>query len=443
MNILMVVPNYPYLAYRSSGIFNEKCAHALSELCDEVHVLAPGPYVPPLLSLLVPRWRAYATIPRYKRENGVTVHRPAIPVIPKVAQSFWSNQGAFLWCRTLVRKLHRRMDFDAIVSFDLGGAGGLAWRLAKDLEIPASGWATGSDIRVSPSSSHGQALTRTLTNLDLVFYQSRELQEHAAALLKVRPEQLPCGRHVVLPRGIPQPPEISSQTRDRIRRKLRIQTNEVLVLYLGRILRQKGMLELLEAMKLAASRDPSIRCLLVGSRPGFDDTASIEKKLRADPWLQRRVTIVPECNPDDIWYYLCSADCFVFPSHREGMPNSLLEAMAMGLAAIAFAIPAVKELEDGTGAICLVPPLDSKLLGEAILRLAANPDERKRLGTKAKAHVMDRFIVRKSMGEALRRLALLTEGVALEPDKSSDLKRLAPNDIAIRITNEHRRTNAL
>jgi teichuronic acid biosynthesis glycosyltransferase TuaC len=426
MKILIVVPNYPYSAYRSSGIFNEKCAHALSELCDEVHVLAPSPYVPPLLSLLMPRWRAYATIPRYKRENRVTVHRPAIPVVPKVAQSFWSNQSAFLCCRALVRKLHRRINFDAIVSFDLRGAGGLAWRLAKDLEIPASGWATGSDIRVSPFSSHRQPLTRTLTNLDLVFYQSRELLEHAAALLKVCPEQLACGRHMVLPRGIPRPPQISTQTRDRIRSKWRIRADEVLVLYLGRILRQKGMLELVEAIGLAVSRDPRIRCLLVGSRPGFDDTAMIEHKLRADPWLQRRVTIVPECNPDDIWNYLCSADCFVFPSHREGMPNSLLEAMAMGLATIAFAIPAVKELEDGTGAICLVPPFDSQSLGEAILRFASNPAERKRFGAKAEARVMDRFLVRKSMSEALRRLALLTESAALEADKSSDLKRMAP-----------------
>ncbi len=425
MNILVVVPNYPYPAYRSSGIFNEKCAHALRKFCDEVHVLVPSPYVPPLLSSLVPRWRAYATVSRYKRDNGVTVYRPAVPVVPRIAQAFWADQGAFLWCRNAAREIHRLIRFDAIVSFDLRGAGGLAWRLGRDLQLPASGWATGSDIRISASSLHGRAMIRTLRNLDLVFYQSRELLERAASLLRVSPELLADDRHVVLPRGIPMPPPISrTDMRNCIRGKWGIKVDEVVVLYIGRILRQKGMLELLEALKLAASRDQKIRCVLIGSRPGFDDTALVEEKLRAVQWLRHRVTIVPECDPNQVWNNLCAADIFVFPSHREGMPNSLLEAMAMGVAAIAFAIPAVQELEAETGAIFLVPPLNCRLLGEAILRLAANPDERELLGAKGKARIMDRFIVRKSMAEALRRLKPLVKERRSGTGQSRMLKQL-------------------
>jgi glycosyltransferase involved in cell wall biosynthesis len=247
--------------------------------------------------------------------------------------------------------------------------------------------------------------------LDLVFYQSRELLEVAAGFLGTCPEQLSVDRHRVLARGIPEPPHISKiATRNRIRAKWRVKTDEVIVLYLGRILRQKGMLELLEAVEQAASRNSRIRCVLIGSRPGSDETHVVEKKLQEVAWLRGQVTVLPECDPSDVWENLCAADIFAFPSHHEGMPNSLLEAMAMGLPAVAFAIPAVRELDAGRSSLALVPPFDCRLFGEAISRLAGWLDERIRLGEEGKAVVMDRFMVRKSMDEALRKLNSVRNG---------------------------------
>jgi glycosyltransferase involved in cell wall biosynthesis len=304
--------------------------------------------------------------------------------------------------------MHRRTGFHAIMSFDLIGAGGVAWRLGRDLHIPASGWATGGDIRVPASSPHGRAVTRALRNLDLVFYQSRELLEKAAGLVEVSGKKLAERRHVVLPRGIAEPPQFSKiDARTRIRAKWHVKADETIVLYLGRILRQKGMLELLEAADLAVSHDSRIRCVLIGSNPAFDETGFVKEKLQEFHRLRERVTILPECNPSDIWEYFVAADIFAFPSHHEGMPNSLLEAMSMGLPAIAFAIPPMQELEAGSGGIALVPPFDSKLFGEAILRLADSPDERLRLGQKGQAIVMDRYMVSKNMAAALASVSLL------------------------------------
>lgn len=420
MKILVLASNYPHPGYRFSGIFNERSVHALSKLCDRVEVLAPRPYVPPLLSSLVPRWKSYATVPRYKNEDGIAVYRPPIPVVPGVAQAFWADQGAFLWCRQTVRKIHHCTRFDAIVSFDLMGAGGLAWRLGRDLQLPASGWATGGDVRVRASSSHGQSVTRALKNLDLVFYQSYELLEIAAELLGVSPEKLVGDRHMVLPRGIPEPPLLArGQTRDRTRARWGVKVDDIVVLYVGRISRPKGMLELLKAIELVASRDSRIKCVLIGSRRGLDDTALVTEKLNELEWLRDRVTIFPECNPGEVWENLCGADIFAFPSHHEGMPNSLLEAMAMGLPAIVFGIPALRALEAGTGALVSVSPLDCSGFAEAILRLAACPDKRMRLGEKGKTLVMDRFLTRKSMAEALRKLSLLTKERRSEVSKSS------------------------
>src|SRR5262249_12548810 len=158
--------------------------------------------------------------------------------------------------------------------------------------------------------------------------------------------------------------------------------------------------ELLEAISLAGARDARIICVLIGSKPALDETSRVQKKLDQTPYLKERVRLLESCTPDEVWEYLCAADIFAFSSHEEGMPNSLLEAMAMGIPAIAFAIPAVRELEAGTGGLALVPPLDCQAFANAILRLAASSDERIAIAQIGRTHVMQRFMVRKNMAEA-------------------------------------------
>ncbi|MGH8055646.1 MAG: glycosyltransferase family 4 protein, partial [Candidatus Entotheonellia bacterium] len=119
------------------------------------------------------------------------------------------------------------------------------------------------------------------------------------------------------------------------------------------------------------------------------------------------VRLLPACAPEHIWDCLCGADLFAFTSYREGMPNSLLEAMAMGVPAVAFAIPSVLELDGGQGAVLTVPPFDASLLAEAILRLLNSPAERGQLGEQGKARILERYMVKDNMATALESLARL------------------------------------
>jgi teichuronic acid biosynthesis glycosyltransferase TuaC len=406
VKLLVLAANYPYPNQPLSGIFNERCVAALRELCDQVEVLAPRPYVPLLLSRVMPHWQAYASIKGYEVRNGIPVFRPASPVVPRIGSAFWANQGAFLRCRRTARNMHRRTRFNAILSFDLAGAGGLAWRTGHDLGIPASGWATGSDVRFPAASSYGKAVKRTIEHLDIVYYQSHELLDKAASLLDISSRHMSSDRHIVLPRGIPTPPSLPrSVTRSRIRAALGMTQEEIFVLSSGRICQAKGIFELLEAVTLAAARNSRVSCVLVGSLPAFDETAAVQRKLEKTPGLKERVQLLPACSSEKVWEYLCAADIFAFTSHHEGMPNSLLEAMAMGLPAVAFAIPPVVELEAGTGALVTVPPFNSARFAEVIVRLAASLTERVRMGEKAKALIRERYMVKNNMAIALERLA--------------------------------------
>jgi glycosyltransferase involved in cell wall biosynthesis len=299
-------------------------------------------------------------------------------------------------------QMHHRMQFDALLAFDIIGVGGLAWRLGRTLGLPTGGWATGN---VPASPSYAKAVSRVLQNLDVIFYQSRDLLNQAARLLGVDQSVLPADRHLVLSRGIPVPPPLpTTDIRQQIRRAWGISEQQVLVLSIGRIYRSKGVFELIDAIALAVAKNPSITCMLVGSTPAFDETNTVYKILAERPELRRHITLLPACPPEKVWEYLCTADLFAFTSHEEGMPNSLLEALAMGVPAVAFAIPPVVEITAGTAGVLLVPPQDVTSLAEALVRMAAAPDERMRRGAIGKNQVLERFMSHKNIAIALERL---------------------------------------
>src|SRR3990172_4186486 len=146
MNLLLIPASYPYPALPQTGAQNERCAYMLRRFVDKIIVLSPRPFIPSSLALR-PRWQFYASIPYHYVSRGIEVYRPAYLVMPGVMQSFWLNAVAYYAARPVVKELHRKHRFDAILSFDLCAAGGLAWRLARDLGIPAAGLAVGDDIR--------------------------------------------------------------------------------------------------------------------------------------------------------------------------------------------------------------------------------------------------------------------------------------------------------
>ena len=413
MKILVFVPDYPKPGHPFGGAFNERTVIALRELCDDVEVLVPRPYAPPLISSCVPRWKMYSLTPSFEVRNGIRVHRPAYPQVPKIGGAFWIDSAAFFFCRPVAKKIHSRVQLDAVLSFDLVGAGGLAWRIGEDLNIPAAGWATGGDLNFASASSYGQAVSRTLRKLDIVFYQSQALLEKAAALLGCGTSEMPSDRHTVLSRGISLPPRVSKQqTRQKIRADLGIAEEQILVLNVGRIRREKGAFNLIDAISSVAEKDPRIRCMFLGSHPALDETLAVKQHLAKIPSIKNKVTLVPACAQDKVWEYLCAADIFAFPSSYsgEGMPNSLLEAMVMGLPAVAYAIPPVLEIEGNNGGLVLIPTGDTRLLADAILRLTTNHEDRCRIGEKGKQRVLERFMVRTNMAQAVQRLAMTLDG---------------------------------
>lgn len=153
---------------------------------------------------------------------------------------------------------------------------------------------------------------------------------------------------------------------------------------IARLTHEKGIDILLRAFAEVAAEFPEWRLAVVGDGPLKAELAALAASLG----LQGRVEWMGVQRTADV---LASAEVFVLPSRVEGFPNALCEAMAHGLAVVSTDCPSgpreiVRHGVDGL----LVAPEDPQALARAICRLLGDPDERRRLGARAR-EVTGRF----------------------------------------------------
>lgn len=158
----------------------------------------------------------------------------------------------------------------------------------------------------------------------------------------------------------------------------------------ARLLREKGVLEFLQAAKQVLARHPAVRFWLLGpldSNPG----GLGENELR--PWLQRG-TVEWLGAVADVRPWLAQTSVFVLPSYREGVPRSTQEAMAMGRPVITTDVPGCREtVIDGLNGF-LVPPRNVPALVAAMERFIAEPSLIATMGRQSRRLAEERFDVR-------------------------------------------------
>lgn len=400
MRLLVVASMYPHPGLPYSGIFNRNCVEAMVGNGHEVVVLVPRPYLPAALSVH-PRWAAYAKIPSYSADHGIEVHRPKLIQVPRFATTFQRNVGAYWQTRRFAKTLHARHQFEAVFSFDLSGAGGLAWRLGDDLGIPATGWAFGLDVRVPEESRDARELRLMLQRLDVTYYQSQELRDCAQAFL---PEtRLDPNKHVVLPHGIPLMQQASPETRAKQRAALGVDESAFVVLFLSRLVEGKGIHELLESFPIASAGHPELEFLIVGETPGFDDSQPLRARID-ELGLANRIRLLPACKPEEVPDYHAAADLFAFPSKSEGMPNALLEAMALGTPSVSFDIPPIQDIVAHGECLSVVESFQAEAFGREIGALIESKARRDQLVATARRVVTEHYDIRKNLGRAVEHL---------------------------------------
>lgn len=203
---------------------------------------------------------------------------------------------------------------------------------------------------------------------------------------------VPARKSMIIPgSGVPTdvfaPTRVTAKERDGLKAELGIKPSEVVVTMVSRVMRSKGVLDFVEASQAVKLHDPDSHFVLVGAH----DAESMDHL--TDGELARLERMITWTGPrQDVPVVLAASDIFVLPSaYREGVPRVLLEAASMGLPIVTTDTPGCNDVvEDGINGY-LVPARDPSALREAIQKLLAQPDLRRRFGLISRQRAVDRF----------------------------------------------------
>lgn len=160
-------------------------------------------------------------------------------------------------------------------------------------------------------------------------------------------------------------------------------------LYVGRIVRDKGINDLVHAFRRLNEIHHNTRLFLVGM---YEDSLDpISEETRNEIRLNNAIVSVGYKTGDELLSYFAASDCFVFPSYREGFPNTVLEAGAMGLPSIVTDINGSREIIiEGENGI-IIPPRDSESLFCAMQEMIINPTKREYMAQNSRKLIENRF----------------------------------------------------
>lgn len=171
------------------------------------------------------------------------------------------------------------------------------------------------------------------------------------------------------------------------------------IVVLGRLSPEKGHGILIEAVEKLAREDIAVEVDIIGDGPFLDAIRNEEAVLG----VENRIRHLGELLPDEVSRRLADADIFCMPSFSEGLPISIMEAMAVGVPVVSTWISGIPELAlDGVTAVT-VPPGNSDALAAAIKRLMADQASCDRLVVAAREAV-ERKHSREANAQELARL---------------------------------------
>ena len=183
----------------------------------------------------------------------------------------------------------------------------------------------------------------------------------------------------------------------RLREALGVSQSALVVAAVGRLSEEKGWTTLIEAVaRLPQDRSRDVHWMIAGDGPL---RPTLEEQI-ARHALSERVHLLGFRR--DVPAILGAADVVVLPSHQEGIPNVLCEAMAMARPVVATRVGGVPELvEEGRSGL-LVEPKEPQGLADALERLLADPNARERLGSLARQRIVSEFSLERMVGETDR-----------------------------------------
>jgi glycosyltransferase involved in cell wall biosynthesis len=248
----------------------------------------------------------------------------------------------------------------------------LMWRSRLWKQVPWVAYHHGYTTTDSRMRLYNRFDRWSLPKADLVMTVCEAFARELANVNKLSRDKIRVQHNAIRPGPKPNPSAVNA-----LRGHLGIGGNEHVILTVGRLSKEKAQADLIHAFHVLCGNNADYRLVIVGDGP---ERANLEANVAA-LLIDKRVVFTGQIS--DVQPFYATADVFVLPSHSEGSPNVLLEAMGAEVPVVATAVGGVPEIvEDETSAL-LVPPGDPPAMANAIDRLVKDRELGTRLSRNA------------------------------------------------------------
>jgi len=383
MKVLVISHEFPKAPNDLSGIAVVRQLLALRRVGVRLRVVSPVPYCPSALAT-TPERETVVSAPSSAVVQGMKVYHPRYLRLPGRAFAPFACQTYLRAISSMVKRLVCASRPDLIHAYTATPDGVAAARLGARLGIPVVCTLLGSDINKYPTYS------RRMWSLTEYVLQKVSRSIAVSAALREKAIQL-AGDRIACDVGYlgcnTRTYSFDGVAREELRAKLGIRKSEKVILSLGNLLTAKGIFDLLSAFETIAAGRSDVHLVYAGR--GRDESRLSE--LVAVSEFSGRVHLVGSPKHRDIpgWYSV--ADVFTLPSHSEGLPQALLEAMSCSRPVVASSVGGIPEVVENGSSGVLVEPDDARALERALLNILENDSVREQMGLRGRRIVEDAF----------------------------------------------------
>lgn len=336
------------------GIWIKEQVEALSNQYS-INVVSPKPFVPPVFV----RWRKIRRIPKIKSIGRITVHYPRFMSFPFGLLTILTSLSCFFFLSYyLLLKIHLKkvvlIDAHAILP-----DGFVAVLLAGIFNKPVVVTIHGSDFYTNVRKFVNRWMMKfTLRKCSLVICVSERLKNLAKEIYSKPNEQ----KFVVISTGFderkfkPIPMKIARQ-------QLGIPLNEKIILYAGSIIKVKGLVYLVKAIKMLLNKGIEVKCYILG-------TGKLEYSLNQmvkEMGTHKNIFFMGQVDHDDVPSWMSACNLLVLPSLNEGLPTVVLEAFACGKPVVTTNVGGLPEVVMNGKNGLLTYPRNSEDLADKLL----------------------------------------------------------------------------
>ncbi len=399
LRILTISHMFPTARSAQYGVFLCREAQYLRHYGIECSFLVGRPWAPWPLSY-APRWRDYGPTNPLAGPADMEAHAVAYLRPPGFAFRRFEGQSLAHALWPVARRRHQEEAFDLVLGVSMLPDAEAAVVIGERLGLPVASLAVGSDVMVYPDRMPilWRRLCDTLTQVALPVGVSQSICQRLAATGRCRREPL-C---VYLSRDTQR--FAPAENKERVRQQLGWPAKGIVATYVGGLVETKGINELAAAAEPLLRKYPDFRLACVGDGPSRERISDLRQRLGR----QDAVVLPGRVAPDEVPRFLQASDFLVLPSHSEGMPQALLEAMNCGLAVVATRVGGVPEaVVDGETGL-LVEARNVEQLRAALERMITDERFRIMAGQKGlmRAHeVFDPDRNAQTLADALRAVA--------------------------------------